>query len=245
MSKITKGQIGGIVAGSLAISLITFVVIRRNKNKKLIKQINDILEAKIPDPNQTGSQTILSADELKKLPVGNFPLKIGDKNQKVSDVQMALNKKYGSGISVDGKYGESTFVSMCSNIWNKGFGSSYYYSCFDIAQLSSPSRRAITQLDWQNLQKSANFDGEDQINKPGESHKTKTMIKKSITTLKNNPIGAIAGGVLAFYGAKKFGKVENMYALIGISIAGVVLGSMAQNMMKAKASVPTATDVKK
>lgn len=71
------------------------------------------------------------------------------------------------------------------------------------------------------------------------------MIKKSITTLKNNPIGAIAGGVLAFYGAKKFGKVENMYALIGISIVGIYVGSMAQNMMKAKASVPTANEIKK
>lgn len=160
MSKITKGQISGIVAGALAISLITFVVIRRNKNKKLIKQINDILEAKIPDPNQTGSQKILPPEELKKLPVGSFPLKIGDKNQKVYDVQMALNRKFGSGIDADGKYGESTFVSMCSNIWNKGFGSSYYYSCFDIFTTSDPSRRKITQLDWQELQKSANFDGE-------------------------------------------------------------------------------------
>lgn len=162
MSKITKGQISGIIAGALAISLITFVVIRRNKNKKLIKQINDILEAKIPDPNQTGSQIILPPEELKKLPLGNFPLSIGDKNQKVSDVQLALNKKFGSNISVDGKYGESTFVSMCSNIWNKGFGSSYYYSCFDILT-SNPSRRKITQLDWQNLQKSANFDGEEVV----------------------------------------------------------------------------------
>lgn len=71
------------------------------------------------------------------------------------------------------------------------------------------------------------------------------MIKKSVTTLKNNPIGAIAGGILAFYAAKKFGKVENKYALAGIAIAGLVVGAMAQNMMKAKASVPTATDVKK
>ena len=93
MKKLSKGQIGGIIAGAVVISLITFVVIRRNKNKKLIKQINDILEAKIPDPNQTGSQTILSQEELKKLPVGNFPLKIGDKNQKIYDIQNASIKK--------------------------------------------------------------------------------------------------------------------------------------------------------
>ena len=159
--KITKGQIGGIVAGVLALSIVTFIVIRRKKNKKVIKEINDIIDAKIPDPNTTGSQVIITPEERDKLPVGSFPLKIGDKNRKVYDVQMALNKKYGSGISVDGKYGESTFSSMCSNIWNKGFASSYYYSCFDIVQAGTPSRRKITQLDWQNLQKSANFDGID------------------------------------------------------------------------------------
>jgi hypothetical protein len=159
MKKLTKGQIGGIIAGIVAISIISFVVIRRNKNKKLIKQLNDILDAKIVDPNQSGSQVIISKTEYDKLPVGNFPLKIGEKNKKVYDVQMALNRKYSSGIDVDGKYGESTFVSMCSNIWNKGFGSSYYGSCFDLHATSTPTRRAITQTDWANLQKSANFDG--------------------------------------------------------------------------------------
>lgn len=157
--KLTKGQIGGIVAGVVAISLITFVVIRRNKNKKLIKEINDILDSKVPDPNKSGSQVILTQAQLGTLPNGNFPLKIGDKNKKVYDVQMALNRKFGSGIDADGKYGESTFQSMCSNVWNKGFGSSYYGSCFDVNLTSAPTRRMITQTDWANLQKSANFDG--------------------------------------------------------------------------------------
>lgn len=154
-----KRQKYAIVGGVLAVSVITFVIIRRNKNAKLIKDINDILDAKVKDPNQTGSQTIITQDQYKGLQDGNFPLKVGDKNKKVYDIQMALNKKYGSGIAVDGKYGESTFQSMCSNIWNKGFASSYYGSCFDIHATSSPTRRAITQVDWQNLQKSANFDG--------------------------------------------------------------------------------------
>jgi hypothetical protein len=148
-----------IVGGVVALSVITFVIIRRRKNAKLIKDINDILDAKIPDPNQTNSGGIIPPAEAKALAEGNFPLKIGDKNKKVYDVQMALNKKFGSGIKVDGKYGESTFQSMCSNVWNKGFGSSYYGSCFDLHVSSAPTRRAITQVDWQNLQKSANFDG--------------------------------------------------------------------------------------
>jgi hypothetical protein len=159
MKKLSKGQIGGIIAGAVVISLITFVVIRRNKNKKLIKELNDILDSKVPDPNKSGSQIILTPAQLGTLPNGNFPLKIGDKNKKVYDVQMALNRKFGSGIDADGKYGESTFQSMCSNIWNKGFGSSYYGSCFDLHATSTPTRRAITQKDWADLQKSANFDG--------------------------------------------------------------------------------------
>jgi hypothetical protein len=159
MKKLNKVQIGGIVAGVVIISIITFVVIRRNKNKKLIKQLNDILDSKVADPNQSGSQVIISKTEYDKLAVGNFPLKIGDKNKKVYDVQMALNRKFGSGIDVDGKYGESTFVSMCSNIWNKGFASSYYGSCFEVKLGKTPTRRAITQKDWADLQKSANFDG--------------------------------------------------------------------------------------
>jgi hypothetical protein len=160
MKKLNKGQISAIIAGVVVASLITYIVIRRNKNKKLIKEIDDILMAKVTDPNQTGSQTILSPDQYKALPDGNFPLKIGDKNKKVHDVQMALNRKFGANINVDGKYGESTFVAMCSNIWNKGIGSSYYGSCFDIHLTSQPTRRAITQIDWQNLNKSSNFDGD-------------------------------------------------------------------------------------
>lgn len=160
MKKLTKPQIIGIIGGVALLSLVTFVIIRRRKNKKLIKQVNDILDAKVPDPNATAGQTILPPAELKKLPEGNFPLKIGDKNQKVFAVQMALNKKYGSGINADGKYGESTFVSMCKNLWNNKFYTTYETQCIDHT-LSGRQRRMITQSDWQELQKSANFDGLD------------------------------------------------------------------------------------
>ena len=71
------------------------------------------------------------------------------------------------------------------------------------------------------------------------------MIKTSVTKIKNNPIGAIAGGVLAFYLAKKFGKVENKYYLGGIAIAGVIVGAMAQSYISAKKSTPTATTITK
>jgi len=158
MKKLTKPQIYAIVGGVMALSVITFVIIRRRKNKKLIKDINDILDAKVKDPNQTGTQTVLPPSEVAKLPVGNFPLAIGDKNQKVHAVQMALNRKFGSGIDADGKYGESTFVSMCKNLWNTKMYTTYETQCIDHS-LGGRTRRKITQADWQELQKTANFDG--------------------------------------------------------------------------------------
>lgn len=167
MKKLTKPQIYAIIGGVVVASIITFVVIRRRKNKKLIKQINDILDSKVVDPNVSAGTNIITPSQLNALPKGNFPLKIGDKNQKVYAVQQALNKKFGSNIDMDGKYGESTFQSMCSNVWNKGFGSSYYASCFNVG-LSGASRRTITQRDWEELQKSANFSGVDGLGLEGE-----------------------------------------------------------------------------
>lgn len=70
-------------------------------------------------------------------------------------------------------------------------------------------------------------------------------MKKTIATLKSNPLGAIAGGVVAFYGAKKFAKVSNTKVLIGIALLGVVGGAMAQSKIKASQSKPTAATTKK
>lgn len=71
------------------------------------------------------------------------------------------------------------------------------------------------------------------------------MIKTTVSKVTANPIGAIAGGILAYLVAKKYGKVENKYLLVGIGIAGIVGGAMAQSYIKAKKSVPTATTVGK
>lgn len=69
-------------------------------------------------------------------------------------------------------------------------------------------------------------------------------MKKVTTTITSNYIGAIVGGVAVFYGAKKMGKVSNMYALIGLTVLGVYAGAYVQSMV-AKKGTPTATDVKK
>lgn len=58
-----------------------------------------------------------------------------------------------------------------------------------------------------------------------------------------NPIGAVAGGVLAYYVGKKM--IQNNLLLIGATLVGVYVGAMIQGGIKAKSSVPTAADVKK
>lgn len=68
-------------------------------------------------------------------------------------------------------------------------------------------------------------------------------IKENVAKIKNNPIGAIAGGVAFFYGAKKFGKVENKWALGAIAVVGVIVGAMVQSKIRAKQSTPTAQTV--
>jgi hypothetical protein len=61
--------------------------------------------------------------------------------------------------------------------------------------------------------------------------------------IKANPIGAIGGGIAFYYGAKKMGKVENMYALIGLSLVGAVVGAMVQSKVASKGA-PTIKTVK-
>ena len=70
-------------------------------------------------------------------------------------------------------------------------------------------------------------------------------IKSSVSTIKSNFIGAAVGAGVGYYASKKFGKVENKWALIGLTIVGAVAGAMAQAKFAAKKSAPTAATVKK
>lgn len=70
-------------------------------------------------------------------------------------------------------------------------------------------------------------------------------IKKSVAKVTNNPLGSLIGAGAGYMVAKKFGKVEKWYYLAGAVLVGAVVGGMAQSYMKAKASTPKATDVKK
>ncbi len=70
-------------------------------------------------------------------------------------------------------------------------------------------------------------------------------VKQGVSKITSNPIGAVVGGAVAFFAAKKFGKVENKWALIALTLVGVAAGAMGQSMLKAKSSAPTAATVKK
>lgn len=67
-------------------------------------------------------------------------------------------------------------------------------------------------------------------------------MKNQIAKITSNPIGSVVGGVSFFYGAKKFGNISNKYALIGVSLVGVIVGAMAQAKFMPKGQ-PTASTV--
>ncbi len=71
------------------------------------------------------------------------------------------------------------------------------------------------------------------------------MTIKSIGgSLKENPIGAIVGGVALYFAAKKVMKVEHKYALVGFAVVGVIAGSIIQSKMKSKATIAPAIAAK-
>ncbi len=165
--KLNKQQIIIAISSTVVLGTAIFLIINRNKKIAKEKEINDILDATVKDPSQTNAgQVIIPKTELDKLPDGKFPIKIGEKSKKVYAMQQALNKTYGTSIDLDGKYGESTFVTLCTNLWNKGILSSYEASCIEhgIPSVDNPTgrtRRMITQKDYDAVVSHHNFTGED------------------------------------------------------------------------------------
>lgn len=72
-----------------------------------------------------------------------------------------------------------------------------------------------------------------------------STIKEQVTKVTKNPIGLVIGAVGAFYVAKKYGKVENKWALVAIAVGGAITGSFVNAKIKASKSVPTESSVKK
>lgn len=69
-------------------------------------------------------------------------------------------------------------------------------------------------------------------------------INAQISKVTANPIGAIAGGALVFWGAKKYAGMSNNWMLGIATVVGVIGGAMVQSAMKAKSGVPTAATTK-
>ncbi len=68
-------------------------------------------------------------------------------------------------------------------------------------------------------------------------------IKTGVAKIKNNPIMSLAGGVGAFYLAKKY-NVTNKYYIAGSVILGIITGAFVSSHVKSISSMPTKKDVK-
>ena len=141
--KLNKRNVLIGIGATITVGTLIYILVNRSKKKKLIEEINDILEGNKPGPND-GGQKIISEQEYNALPSGSFPLKIGDKNKKIYDVQKMLNSKYGAFVDVDGKYGEGTWQAMCDKIWDKWW---MVGECRD----SLGRRRDISQSDYNGM----------------------------------------------------------------------------------------------
>jgi len=112
-----------LIAGATMVAGATaFILINRNRKKKMIQDINDILAGRKPDTSGDGSGfNVIPQTEYEKLPEGVFPLKItspAKKSKKIYRLQMALNKNYGAKIDVDGTFGVQTYDTLCDLYWD-------------------------------------------------------------------------------------------------------------------------------
>jgi hypothetical protein len=106
-----------IALGVIAIT-VGYIIYNRNKKRKQIKLIQDTIQGNVASQSVPAT---LKKEEVAVLPMGQFPLKLGDKNQLVFNLQQGLNKNYNAGIVQDGKYGESTARALCKSIWRSCF----------------------------------------------------------------------------------------------------------------------------
>ena len=107
-----KNKAVKIFVFALVISVVSYIIYMRDVKSKEVKLIMDVLNG---DKTADGKST--SGTDYLSLPAGEFPLKLGDKNQKVFDVQRAINSKYGTNLTLDGKFGDNTARALCKNVY--------------------------------------------------------------------------------------------------------------------------------
>lgn len=70
------------------------------------------------------------------------------------------------------------------------------------------------------------------IVKKSESEKAYGVYGTSQAKIMNNPLGAIGGGVLAWYLTKKYTGIESKWAFAGIILVGAVAGAYTMSAYK-------------
>jgi hypothetical protein len=70
------------------------------------------------------------------------------------------------------------------------------------------------------------------IIKKTESEKAYGIYGTSQAKIMNNPLGAIGGGVLAWYLTKRYTGIESKWAYAGIILVGVVAGAYTMSAYK-------------
>ena len=144
---ISKGVKIGLLLASLG--AIAFVIVKRVKNAKTIKKLDDILAGKIPDPNNA-AQTVISAAAQTALPDGAFPIAFGSSSKKVLAVQQLLMSKFQSPINASGLYDAQTWSAMCKNVWHSTFKIDAV-ACYEGTGVEG-IKKSITQDDYTFLQ---------------------------------------------------------------------------------------------
>ena len=96
-----------LIATSVIIGgVIIYLIVNKNAKKKMIMQINEVLDGKV-------SETDLKPEQIAALPNLKFPLKLGAYGKQVADIQRAMNVKYGLSLKIDGKLGQDTLEALC------------------------------------------------------------------------------------------------------------------------------------
>lgn len=69
-------------------------------------------------------------------------------------------------------------------------------------------------------------------------------MKNQLSIVQKHIIGSIIGGVVVYLAMKKFAHVEHKWALVALTVAGVVAGANAQAAHESKAGKPSASMAK-
>lgn len=100
-----------VITSIIVFGVVVYVIVNKIIKNKEMSKIIDIIDGNTTEDGEP------IKDIIKTLPIGNFPLKIGDKNQKVYMLQKNLNNAYGTSLDLDGKFGQGLYNALCDKYW--------------------------------------------------------------------------------------------------------------------------------